>query len=211
MLKRISYLLIGTGAILLFTVVFSIFTFTSPPNIIDPVLEPKPKNWLTLKLKTLDYNQADNWFIDSPAIVASSSSSVKFFTLSIPRLKLQDVSVEVDGADLSKNAIKFKGTALPGDYGNSVIFGHSSLPQFYKSGSPKTIFNPLPKSKVGDEVIVNFDGIQHRYVIKKTFEVKAEDAQVLAQQYDKKRLTLITCVPLGTYWRRFVAVAELVN
>jgi len=69
----------------------------------------------------------------------------------------------------------------------------------------------LPKAQVGDEVIVKYDGITYRYVIKKTQEVRPNQIEVLTQHYDRYQLTLITCVPLGTYWRRFVATAELVN
>ena len=34
------------------------------------------------------------------------------------------VPVEINGPDLKKNAIQFPGTAIPGDYGNTVILDH---------------------------------------------------------------------------------------
>jgi len=31
------------------------------------------------------------------------------------------------------------------------------------------------------------------------------------QDFSRKELTLVTCTPLGTYWKRFIVRAELVN
>ena len=76
---------------------------------------------------------------------------------------------------------------------------------------PLSIFNPLVKAKIGDEIIINYDGITYRYIIRHTAEVDPEKVEVLAQSYDRYELTLVTCTPLGTYLRRFVARAELVN
>jgi len=42
-------------------------------------------------------------------------------------------------------------------------------------------------------------------------DVKPEDTYILAQQYDNRKLKLVTCVPEGTYLRRGVITAELVS
>ena len=215
--RILSLILVSIGLLLIFfvslpVIVSQIHFFLNPP-IIDPTSVSSTRPNLVINffgLNSLDYTQAENWFSPRPS-APSVQSQVKYFTFSIPRLKLSDVSVEVNGTDLSRNAIHFPGTALPGQFGNPVIFGHSALPYFYKPGRPQTIFNPLPKTKIGDEIIVNYDGITYRYVVTKTQEIKPTEIEVLAQRYDKKQITLITCVPLGTYWRRFVATAELVN
>ncbi|KKU74667.1 MAG: hypothetical protein UX99_C0008G0001, partial [Candidatus Amesbacteria bacterium GW2011_GWB1_47_26] len=54
-------------------------------------------------------------------------------------------------------------------------------------------------------------GVTYKYIVRNITEVDPSQIEVLAQRYDKNELTLITCVPLGTYLRRFVARAELVN
>jgi sortase A len=219
--KILPLLLLGSGLFLLANVffslgldTFSLYLFQQPP-LLDPTAvaeHPAPVIVNILGAATVDYTMAGSWF-DAPASPASApvTSPVKYFTLAIPRLKLENVSVEVNGTDLKKNAIHYPGTALPGDFGNSVIFGHSALPQFYKTGNPLTIFNPLVKAKVGDEIVVHFDGVTYHYLIKKTVIVKASAVEVLAQHYDRRSLTLITCTPLGTYWYRFVAQADLEN
>jgi sortase A len=63
----------------------------------------------------------------------------------------------------------------------------------------------------GDEIIVDFDGITYKYVVTDKFEVKPEDVYILEQRYDNKELKLVTCVPEGTFLRRGVIVAQLVD
>ncbi|MEK7091264.1 MAG: sortase [Patescibacteria group bacterium] len=204
------------GLFLLLSVILPIslsqLSFSLQPKLLDPTavsLVPAPYVANILGITTPDYTQPTAWF---PAASSTPSiSRVRYYTLSIPKLNLRDVPVEINGTDLKKNAIHFSGTALPGDYGNTVIFGHSTLPALYKPNDPVSIFNPLPKIKVGDSITIQYDGVTYKYVVRNTTEVDPSQIEVLAQRYDKNELTLITCVPLGTYLRRFVARAELVN
>lgn len=159
---------------------------------------------------SVDYTDAGNWFSASPPL-KPVVSKVNYYTLSIPSVKLSDVPVEINGVNLKKNAIQYPGTALPGTFGNPVVFGHSTLPYLYKTNDPISIFNPLLKVKKGDEIVVNYDGITFRYRVAETWEITPDKIEVLAQRYDRHELTLITCIPLGTYLHRFVVRAELVN
>lgn len=59
-------------------------------------------------------------------------SPVNSYSLSIPTLELLNATVIISGDDLSKSLIHYGGTSLPGEYGNAVIFGHSTLPQFLR-------------------------------------------------------------------------------
>ena len=63
----------------------------------------------------------------------------------------------------------------------------------------------------GDEIFVDFDGITYKYVVKDKLEIKPEDIFILQQRYNNRELKLITCVPEGTYLRRGVIVAQLVD
>lgn len=220
MRRLASLLLLSSGLGLLFVTLFPIifshlqFILNPTPQLLDPTATSgRPATFVVnaLGFGSLDYSLATSWFESIPDLPPSPPTKVTHFTLSIPAVDLADVSVEINGNNLKTNAIHYPGTALPGNFGNSVIFGHSSLPQIYKPQYPLTIFNPLPKVKVGDEVHIKFDGVTYLYVVKKTQEVRANQIDVLSQHYDRYQLTLITCVPLGTYWRRFVATAELVN
>lgn len=182
---------------LLPTAFFSVIEFTTPQKIlIDP--------------SAVSFN-ASSWFTKTPNLPSPVSESLTHFSLTYPEIDLQAVPVLINGTDLKQGAIHYPGTMLPGDYGNAVVFGHSALPQFFKKNSPLTLFNPLLKAKIGDEIIINFDGIIYRYVVRKTTEVEPTQIEVMFQDFSRKELTLITCTPLGTYWRRFVVRAELVN
>lgn len=217
--KIISGLLFGLGSLLLLLTIFPIlfslvrFQFFSPPKLIDPTVVsvyPAPYIVNVFGTATADYTNPEIWFNTSyPA--SASASSVTHYNLSIPQIQLLDVPIEINGLDLKNSAIHYAGTALPGSFGNTVIFGHSALPLFYKPGNPLTIFNPLIKIKVGDDISINYDNLVYRYRVRQTMEVTPDKISVLAQRFDRHELTLITCVPLGTYWHRFVAVADLVN
>lgn len=157
-----------------------------------------------------DQYSATKWFTGSPQM-APTVSKVNFYNLSIPKVGIQSARIEINGDDLKNGAVQYPGTAVPGTYGNTVIFGHSTSPYLFKPNDPVSIFNPLLKVKIGDEIIVNYDGVTYRYVVRHTAEVEPDKIEVLAQRYDKYELTLVTCTPLGTYLRRFVVRAELVN
>jgi sortase A len=185
------------------TLVFALEYFINPQTeLLDP-------SAVSLSLKRL--TSASDWFTAASQLPQAVSTTQTHFSLIYPRLGLDSISVAINSDDLKKGAIHYSGTALPGQYGNAVIFGHSALPVLFKKNAPLTIFNPILKAKIGDEIILNFDGINYRYLVRKVSEVKPDQIEVLFQNFSRKELTLITCTPLGTYWRRFVVRAELVN
>ena len=156
-----------------------------------------------------DYRRPSSWFPLAPEL-PPRSSKITHYTLSIPKLKIEEAVVEIGGENIMESLVQYSGTALPGQYGNPVIFGHSSLPQFFNVENYKTIFATLPTLEEGDEVLIDFDGVQYRYQVIKMIEVDPTDISVLAQYYDSQYLTLVTCVPPGTYLRRLVIRAKLI-
>ena len=158
----------------------------------------------------IDYTKADNWFTGTKPVKSPSQFvPVTSYTLSIPTLNIKDMIVEIGGQDLDKHLIHYAGTALPGQYGNPVIFGHSVLPVFYNPKSYVSVFSKLPTLDEGDEIYVNFDGIEYRYIVESYHEVRPDQVDVLEQRYDRQTITLITCVPPGTYTRRGVIMGVL--
>ncbi|MBM3205243.1 sortase [Candidatus Shapirobacteria bacterium] len=158
----------------------------------------------------VDYSRVSTWFPTAPSL-PPQPSKITHYTLSIPKLKIENAIVHIGGEDLMESLIQYPGTALPGQYGNTVIFGHSVLPQFFNPKNYKTIFSTLPTIKVGDEILVDFDGIQYRYEVVNLREVSPDDVSVLEQRYEAEYLTLITCVPPGTYLKRLIVSARLVR
>ena len=156
------------------------------------------------------YDDYKNWFPSAPKL-PSRPSKITHYNLSIPKLKIEKAVVQIGGENLGESLIHYPGTALPGQYGNAVIFGHSVLPQFFNPKNYKTIFSLLPTLEEGDEILVSFDGIDYRYQVIKMVEVSPSDVSVLEQRYDSEYLSLVTCVPPGTYLRRLIVRAKLVN
>lgn len=155
-----------------------------------------------------DYTNAQNWF---PNFKFQKSGAPKFqsYTISIPKLKLNDIIVSTVDNDLTKHLVNYQGTAIPADKGNAVIFGHSTLPQLYDSKNYKTIFTFLYKLIPGDEINVDIGNIVYKYKVENITVVDPNNTAVLQQNYDDSFLTLVTCTPPGTIWKRLIIRARL--
>lgn len=226
--KRIGYWrflplgLVTMGLVLLFNAALPILFYQLKSNrfnrqLIVPLPDfsleeqkSKPIKVLGADANEVDYTQVRNWFPAAPEL-PPQPSKITHYNLSIPKLGIERAVVEIGGEDLFQSLIHYPGTALPGQYGNAVIFGHSVLPQFFNPKNYKTIFSTLPTLKKGDEILIDFDGLVYRYRVTRMIEVPPEDVSVLEQHYDDEYLTLVTCVPPGTYLRRLIVRARLVH
>lgn len=148
----------------------------------------------------VDYSKASNWFPGSGR--KKTVTPVDTYYISIPKLGISKAIVKIGSDDLSKNLIHYGGTGLPGKEGNAVIFGHSVLPSFFNPENYMTIFSLLPKLKAGDDIFVHFDGVDYRYGVFDERVTTPDDVSGLEQRFDNSYVTLVTCVPPGTYWKR---------
>lgn len=123
---------------------------------------------------------------------------------------VESVDEEVYDRELKKGLAHFKGTPLPGDGGNSFIYGHSAVETFFTSHNrnPETIFTALEGIDIGDNVVVRRDDKDIQYIVRKKKIVDADDFSILKQQGDKETLTMMTCWPLGVGSKRLVVIAE---
>lgn len=161
------------------------------------------------EIDLVDFTKAGNWFPEVEAVFAKNEE--KTYKLSIPKLGIKDAEVTIGGDDLKKSLVQFPGTSSPGRFGNTIIFGHSVLPQFFNPKNYMTIFSTLPTLQPKDEMIVDYNQVKYKYIIEKMIEVLPSDTSILAQRYDDSYLTLVTCVPPGTYFKRLIVRARLVN
>ncbi len=167
----------------------------------------------------LDYTNLSNWF--STTTIPDSGLpeldyNITSYIIDIPKLNISNAVVKVGGTDLNKSLISFNGTALPGDKGAPVIFGHSILRQFYNPSEKnprryKSIFSTIMTLKKGDKIYLTAGGVKYTYMVVHKKEVKPDDVYILTQKYDTKQLKLVTCTPEGTYLRRGVVTAQLVE
>lgn len=158
----------------------------------------------------MDSNNAQNWF---PNFKSQKSGAPKIpsYTLSIPKLKLNNLVVSTVDNDLAKHLINYGGTAIPADKGNAVIFGHSTLPQLYDAKNYKTVFTFLYELTTGDEIDVNIENVLYKYKVENITVVDPNNTSVLQQNYDDSFITLVTCTPPGTIWKRLIVRARLIK
>lgn len=155
-------------------------------------------------------NDPNTWFPTAPQkkVVAPVNS----YSISIPTLDIDRATVIIAGDDLTKSLIHYGGTGIPGDYGNTVIFGHSTLPQLFRGTKDyHSIFATLPSIKNDADILINYDGVQYRYQVYDKVVVDPTDLTPLEQHFDDSYITLVTCVPPGTYLYRLNVKAKLVR
>ncbi len=203
----------ASGVVILFSTLYPIVSYEWEsakryPILISPLVDEKTASF---KFSKKDYTKASNWF-DGVKKEEASPEKVNYFTISIPKLNIENATVAIGSEDLSKSLIQFPGTALPGKIGNTVIFGHSILPIFYDPKNYLAIFSTLNKLGKGDEAYVSYDGITYKYSVEDLFEVRPTDTQILEQNSGSSYLTLVTCTPPGDprKLKRLIVRAKLV-
>jgi sortase A len=196
-----------SGIVILVGVIYPIVSYNSTygknfselvsPISENPVAQTNVQGITTNNQTSNDFTQASNWFVGGAKSSDFTTSKVQYFTISVPKLKIDNATVAIGGEDLNKSLVQYPGTALPGRPGNTVIFGHSILPIFYNPKNYISIFSLLPTLDNGDEIDINYDGISYVYKVETMFEVRPTDIQVLDQDYSDSFVTLVTCVPPG--------------
>ncbi len=201
---------ISIGSLLLFWVIWPIVSFVLFTDLTDRITTPLADE-VTHKAnayENIDYTKVSNWLPRNS--VKTTLSQIKSYTLTIPKLKIYKAIVRVGTDDLSTNLIHYGDTELPGKPGKAVIFGHSILPQFFDPKNYMSIFSLLPTLKMNDDIFVTIDGVDYRYKVSDIKVLDPDDITGLEQKYDNSYVTLVTCVPPGTYFKRLWLTARLV-
>lgn len=164
----------------------------------------------------LDYTNLNNWFNEQNSNSLEVLEQFEEYRLDIPALALNNAKVRVGGTDLNKSLIQYPGTALPGEPGAPVIFGHSVLRQFYNPSekNPRrytSIFSKIMTLKPGDKIYLTHNQVKYTYQVQSNTEVEPTDVFILAQRHDVRQLKLVTCVPEGTVLRRGIVIAQLIK
>jgi len=155
----------------------------------------------------VDYTNAQNWFPNYH--YQKSNSQIDTYFLTIPRLGITDAIVSASDSDLSKHLVNYGGTTVPPGKGTAVVFGHSTLPQLFDVKNYKTIFANAFKIEVGDYVYVKVENSTFKYRVYDINIVSPTDGSVFEQNYNSSFLTLVTCTPPGTTWKRLVIRTQL--
>jgi sortase A len=135
---------------------------------------------------------------------------IKKINVSVPIISISSRLDKILQEGLKKGAVVFPQTALPGEKGNCVIVGHSSNFSWRK-GDYDTIFVLLDKLKIGDEVEIFWEKEKIKYAIFENPQiVKANQTEILASA-EEPILTLMTCWPIGTDYKRLIVKGKLVK
>ncbi len=156
-----------------------------------------------------DYTKANNWFPSFNPKSQNAQNDTPFYAISIPKINIDNAVVSAIDNDLTKHLVNYSGTSIPANNGNAVIFGHSTLPQLFNAADYKTIFANAYKLTIGDNIYVNVKNVKYLYKIFKIVIVDPSDTSALEQNYNDSYLTLVTCTPPGTIWKRLVIKARL--
>lgn len=152
-----------------------------------------------------DYTNAYNWYPGAQG----KASNIATYKISIPKINITDAKVSNEDNDLSRHMVQFNSDTLPGKDGNTIIFGHSTLPQLYDLNNYKTILANAYKIEVGDKIIVGMEKAKYNYKVESVTVVDPSDTSVLAQNFSDSFLTIITCTPPGTIWKRLIIKARI--
>lgn len=226
--NHFSYISLILGMLLLFWSFYPVISFELYSRLFmeSNIMSPLPTSDKVSSLKeansTLgsydiysnnvrDFTQASLWFPTKGQKNDENNFNVKDYYISIPKLNITRAHVVVGGEDLSKYLVHYLPKTMPGEYGNVAIFGHSTLPQLYNEKDYKTIFTYLPSLEKGDKILIQVGDLQYEYEVTDMYVVSPEKISVLDQTYDASYITLITCVPPGTYWKRLVVRSKLVQ
>jgi LPXTG-site transpeptidase (sortase) family protein len=186
---------LGVGSIVVIIFLFSFFN----ERFIAPFIQP------SRNVKDVQLISASGVSGNDPEIV-------------IPKINVQiPVVYDVNTIDeaavekgLERGVVHYADTALPGQDGNLVIFGHSSN-NIFNPGKYKFAFVLLSHLDNGDTFYIQKDGKRYTYQVYKKQIVKPSDVSVLAAADKPATATLITCDPPGTSTNRLVVVGEQID
>lgn len=216
---RVTSAALLIAGIAIVTYIFSPFIswqiYFKPVFASQAITAPIPKSvrdfiYAQDSIAAINYLKAENWFPGiSESLIQKEIPKVSYYTLSIPKIRVQNATVSAVDTDVGNHLVNYPGTAIPGNLGNSVIFGHSTLPQLFNPNDYKTIFANLYKLKTGDKIYTNVNGVVYSYKIYRASVVDPSDTSAFEQNFNDSYLTLVTCTPPGTVWKRLILKARL--
>lgn len=215
-LRLISILLLLIGISIISYVLFPLISWQiyfqpafSSQNITSSIPRANIVDLAKNSIDRTDYTRAENWFPKFNPSASSGQVQTPSYAISIPSIKIENAEVSTVDTNLTKHLVNYQGTSIPGQNGNAVIFGHSTLPQLFNAKDYKTIFSNAYKLKNGDNIYALINNVTYSYKIFKTIVVDPLDTSALVQDYNNSYITLVTCTPPGTIWKRLIIKARL--
>ncbi len=191
-MKNLSRILIGAGLVLIIvSVALFIYIFAPVFNVEINYNLNKPKKNIS-QITPVD----KNFGIVIPKIGANAKV--------IPNV--DPYNSYVYQAALTKGVAQAKGSALPDKIGNMFLFSHSSV-NLLEASRYNSIFYLLSKLKKDDEIYIYYKNIRYKYAVSDIKIVDAKDVSYLNPRSKVETLTLMTCWPAGTTYKRLLVIA----
>ena len=186
----------------------------NPPKVGNSALLPKtvqaagggpiPAGGQECGAKPIDYDGNGN-----PERICDNYVYIPKIRVAAPIVRPDSASEDVIDQALLRGVVKYPGTAEPGERGNMFLTGHSSY-YWWVQTDYRNVFSLEPQLAEGDEIIVYHNGIRYSYRVFTTYEVAPTETSVL-DQTPRPIVTLSTCVPIGTSYRRKIVQASQVS
>lgn len=195
---------------ILLVVFLSLLSFIYLPTIIQEVRYSfQDKKYSDV---VVSYNEITKGNSDNTVIVAKDSK----FGLIIPKLGINTPIIDnIDAFDkneyqlaLTKGIAHAKGSSYPGQIGNVFLFSHSSN-NLIDAIRYNSQFYLLDKLEKGNSIYVAYNNIVYKYTVLDKKIVSATDIELITQDANKDEITLMTCWPAGTTFKRLVVVGSL--
>jgi sortase A len=186
---------LGVGSIVVLIFLFSFFN----ERFIAPFIQPS--------------RDVSNIQIISTGAANGNTPEVVIPKINVEIPVVYDVNTIEESAvekGLERGVVHYANTAIPGQDGNVVVFGHSSN-NIFNPGKYKFAFVLLSRLDNGDIFYLQKDGKRYTYQVYKKTIVKPSEVGVLATADKQATATLITCDPPGTSTNRLVVVGEQIS
>jgi len=137
------------------------------------------------------------------------TTQMSSYNLSIPTLGIDNADVSTIDNNVDIHLVHFPGTAIPPEKGNAAIFGHSTLPQWFDPKNYKAIFATAHTLKLGDIINITVNNRVYTYKIMNISIIDPDNTSYLSQDTDGSYVSIVTCTPPGTTWKRLIVKAKL--
>jgi sortase A len=107
---------------------------------------------------------------------------------------------------LKKGVAQAAGTAFPGEGGHIFLFAHST-DYWWNVSTYNAVFYLLGKLTKGDEINIFYKGEKFVYRMVDSKIVDPSEVEYITRKTNKEFLTLQTCWPLGTTFKRLLVFA----
>lgn len=207
--SRWRYIGVGLGSFLVFYLIFNYQLIVAQLGYM--INQPKQVATLTQPATSPIVANSANATSATPAEIVPPDNLIVIPKINVNAPVVLEPSLAEKNIQrsLQDGVVHYAGTALPGEPGNVAIVGHSSN-DWWEPGNYKFVFALLEKMAVGDKIQINYNSHKYVYEVSSTKVVEPTDLSVLAPTAEPT-LTLITCTPPGTSWKRLIVSARQIE